>query len=60
MINFRLNYHSLPRRTKRNSLAVKREHDSISVSRLNVFASTEYSYSNALRSLSEIFYNTYI
>jgi len=30
MINFRLNYHSLPRRMKRNSLAVKREHDDIS------------------------------
>jgi len=29
MINFRLNYHSLPRRTKRNSLAVKREHNDI-------------------------------
>jgi len=27
MINFRLNYHPLPRRTKRNSLAVKCEHD---------------------------------
>jgi len=30
MINFHLNYHSLPRRTQRNSLAVKREHDEIS------------------------------
>jgi len=30
MINFRLIYHSLPRRIKRNSLAVKREHDEIS------------------------------
>jgi len=30
MINFRLNYHSLPRRTKRNSLAVKHKHDDIS------------------------------
>jgi len=30
MINFRLNYHSLPRRTKRNPLAMKCEHDDIS------------------------------
>jgi len=30
MINFRLNYHFLPRRTKHNSLTVKREHDDIS------------------------------
>jgi len=30
MINFRLNYHSLPRAAQRNSLAVKREYDDIS------------------------------
>jgi len=30
MISFRLNYHSLPRSMKHNSLAVKREHDDIS------------------------------
>jgi len=30
MINFRLNQLFLPRRTKRNSLTVKREHDDIS------------------------------
>jgi len=30
MINFCLNHHSMPHRTKRNSLAVKREHDDIS------------------------------
>jgi len=35
MVNFRLNNHSLPRRTKRNSLAVKREHDDISSASAN-------------------------
>jgi len=29
MINFRLNYHSLPRAAHCNSLGVKREHDDI-------------------------------
>jgi len=31
IINFHLNYHSLPCRMKRNSLVVKREHDDISL-----------------------------
>jgi len=30
MINFRLDYHSLPRTAQRNLLGVKREHDDIS------------------------------
>jgi len=30
MINFRLNYHSLPRGAQRHSLGVKHEHDDIS------------------------------
>jgi len=31
MMNFRLNYHSLPHATQRLSLRVKREHDGISL-----------------------------